>query len=296
MLRLDSLVKRYGDVTALDGCRLDVERGQVLGFVGPNGAGKTTAMRTVFGLAVPDTGEVTWDGRPITHDVQRRFGYMPEERGLYPRMGVADQIAYFGRLHGMPKREATRTAAALLDAFGLGDRAAAAVETLSHGNQQRVQLAVALAHSPELLILDEPFAGLDPVAAATFAEVLADRAREGAAVLFSSHQLDLVEDLCPEVVVIDRGRVVLAGPVHSLRADSPHRYLEVAVDGEPIDWAAAIPGSRIVHQAGNRTKVLVGVDIDLVDVAAIASAAGRVVEFKLSPPDLSEIFREAVST
>jgi ABC-2 type transport system ATP-binding protein len=294
MLQLDGLTKRYGAVVALDGCDLAVGRGEMVGFVGPNGAGKTTAMRSVFGLAAPEAGSVTWDGEPVDHEIRRRFGYMPEERGLYPRMRAARQIVYFARLHGLTKPAATDAAERLLATLGLADRADARVDELSHGNQQRMQLAVAIAHDPELLVLDEPFAGLDPVAAATLADVLAERARAGAAVLFSSHQLDLVEDLCPQVVVIDRGRIVLAGAIEDLRAASPRRYLEVSTEGAPADWEALIPGARVVTRMGARTRLLLPAGADLVKLAEIARATGDVVQFSLSPPDLSEVFRETV--
>ena len=191
MLEIQGLTKRFGDVIALDGCSLSVRRGQMLGFLGPNGAGKTTTMRSIFGLVRPDEGELLWDGAPIDQPSRLGFGYMPEERGLYPRMTAHGQITYFGRLHGMSRADAASAADGLLGEFGLGDRRDARIDELSHGNQQRVQLAVAMVHRPDLLVLDEPFAGLDPVAAATLAGALERRATEGAAVIFSSHQLDL---------------------------------------------------------------------------------------------------------
>ncbi|HXQ85935.1 MAG TPA: ATP-binding cassette domain-containing protein, partial [Gaiella sp.] len=208
MLSIDAIGKRFGEVTALDGCSFNVERGRMLGFLGPNGAGKTTTMRAIFGLVELDTGAVLWDGRPIGPVERLRFGYMPEERGLYPRMRVREQLAYLGRLHGLNARDADAAASEWLTRLGLADRADAKVVELSHGNQQRAQLAAALVHTPELLVLDEPFAGLDPVAVRTLAQVLRDEAARGVAVLFSSHQLDLVEEICEEVAIIDRGRIV----------------------------------------------------------------------------------------
>lgn len=296
MLRLDGLIKRYGTVVALDGCSLTVERGELLGFVGPNGAGKTTAMRSIFGLVVPDAGDVTWDSSPVDQHARCGFGYMPEERGLYPRMRVAEQLVYFGRLHGLSRSTAISAADQLLLALGLADRADTRVEALSHGNQQRMQLAVAMAHEPELLVLDEPFAGLDPVAVVKLAEILAERAAAGAAVLFSSHQLDLVEDLCQQVAVIDQGRVVLAGVVEELRAASPRRYLEIATDRAPAQWEALLPGARVVGRTGRRVRLLLPGHADLVKLAEIAEGTGNVVEFSVRPPDLSEVFREAVGT
>ncbi len=296
MLVLDGLRKSFGRITALDGCSLGVAPGGMVGFLGPNGAGKTTAMRSVFRLVALDGGSVTWSGRPIDLATMQRFGYMPEERGLYPKMTVASQVGYFGRLHGMPGREADAAAAQLLEELGLESRRDDKVQDLSHGNQQRVQLAIALVHDPELLVLDEPFSGLDPVAAATMAGVLSARAAEGAAVLFSSHQLDVVEDLCRDVVVIHQGRVVLAGEVEAIRASSPRRYLEVVVAGSAGSWADGVEGAEIVLRRGDRVRLALGRGVDVARLAAMAAQAGAVEEFSFTPPDLSEVFREAVNS
>jgi len=221
VLQLDALTKRYGDISALNRCSFEVPPGTLVGFLGPNGAGKTTAMRSVLGLVVPDGGSVTWLGKEIDQTTRLRFGYMPEQRGLYPRMKIGAQLTYFGRLHGLGAATANAAAMRWLDTLSLGSRSGNRLEDLSHGNQQRVQLAAALIHDPELLVLDEPFAGLDPLGVSAMAEILAERAANGAAVVFSSHQLDLVEDLCELVVVIDEGHIVLAGPLSSCGPDRP---------------------------------------------------------------------------
>ena len=205
MLELDGLTRRFGGLTALDGLSFCVPSGKVVGFLGPNGAGKTTTMRAVFGLIDLDAGAVRWDGAAIGPEARRRFGYMPEERGLYPGMLVGEQLEYLARLHGMTEHDAARSTAAWLDRLGIAERAASKVESLSHGNQQRVQLAAALVHGPELLVLDEPLAGLDPAGIDAIGEVLVEQARAGCCVLLSSHQLDLVEDLCELVTIIDHG-------------------------------------------------------------------------------------------
>jgi ABC-2 type transport system ATP-binding protein len=294
VLLLSELGKRFGDVVALDGCSFAVEPGDMVGFLGPNGAGKTTAMRSVFGLVALDHGSVTWRGAPIDRRTRLRFGYMPEERGLYPRMRVLDQVAYFGRLHGMSRAGARAAAGRLLTSLDLAERLVDRVQDLSHGNQQRVQLAVAMVHDPDLLVLDEPFSGLDPVAAAHLAGMLGERARAGAAVLFSSHQLDVVEHLCEDVVIVDRGRVVLAGRVEDLRAASPRRYLEAVVRGAGTAWAEEVPGGTVVSRRGDRVRLRLDGAIDLSDLVTRARAGGEVAEFSLSPPDLSEVFMEAV--
>jgi ABC-2 type transport system ATP-binding protein len=219
MLELIGLRHAYGATVALDGLSLTVEPGQVHGFVGPNGAGKTTAMRIALGLLRPVAGEVRWEGRPLDDEARRRFGYMPEERGLYPKMRLRDQLVWFARIHGASRHEADRAAVALAERLGLGERLGARVEELSLGNQQRAQLAVALVHEPPLLVLDEPFSGLDPVGVDVLSEVLLERARAGVGVLFSSHQLELVERLCDTVTIINRGRAVAAGPPDGSLAD-----------------------------------------------------------------------------
>jgi ABC-2 type transport system ATP-binding protein len=295
MLEIRGLTKRYGPVTALEGASFGVRRGRLVGFLGPNGAGKTTAMRCVFGLAVPDAGDVRWDGRPIDADTRLRFGYMPEQRGLYPRMRVAEQLAYFAQHHGLSGREARERAMSWLARLGLEDRAKSKLEDLSHGNQQRVQLATALVHDPELLVLDEPFSGLDPLGIATMSEVLRERAAAGVGVVFSSHQLDLVEEVCEDVVIISRGRVVAEGAIDDLRARSGRRHLEVEVAGSGGAWLEGIDHHRVLERDGDRVKLLVDETVDLGGLLAAARAAGEVRRFSYEPPKLSELFMEAVT-
>ncbi|MDQ3767105.1 MAG: ATP-binding cassette domain-containing protein [Actinomycetota bacterium] len=218
MLELIEVSRRYGDVVALEGLSLRVPKARMVGFVGPNGAGKTTAMRIVLGLQEPEAGEVRWEGRPLDVDVRRRIGYMPEERGLYPKMRALEQLTYLARLSGLDAGAALSSANLWVERFGLQERANDRVETLSLGNQQRVQLAVALVHNPDLLVLDEPFSGLDPVGVDLMSDVLKDEVASGAAVMFSSHQLELVERICDDVAIINNGRLVASGTVDGLRS------------------------------------------------------------------------------
>ncbi len=294
MLTFSNVSKRFGAVQALDGCSLSVARGRMVGFLGPNGAGKTTSMRAVFGLVEPDAGEVRWDGRPIGLAERLRFGYMPEERGLYPRMRVGEQLTYFGCLHGMEEREAQVAAGRWLERLGLTERAGAKVEELSHGNQQRVQLAAALLHEPELLVLDEPFAGLDPVAVPTLAEVLRGEAARGAAVLFSSHQLELVEDICEEVAIIDHGRIVATGDLETLRRHSQRRRIDLQLDGAPPQWQPHVAGVELVERRNGDLRLRARADVDPERVLAAAEQTGQVVAFSYGPPSLSELFLELV--
>lgn len=295
MLCVDTLHKRYGDIAALDGCSFTVARGRMLGFLGPNGAGKTTSMRVILRLIDPDAGTVSWDDRPVDDHVRRRFGYMPEQRGLYPKMKVADQVRWFGELRGMSAPAATSATATWLERLGLGNRAGDALEELSHGNQQRVQLATALVHDPDLLVLDEPFSGLDPMAAETMAGVLRERAACGAAVLFSSHQLDVVEDLCDDVAIINAGRVVLTGDVRELRAASDRRVLEVEVGGNGSRLLERLDGVVSSTFDGHRHRLIVTADTDVRHVLAAADREAGVRHLSYSTPSLSELFREAVA-
>jgi ABC-2 type transport system ATP-binding protein len=286
--------KRFEAVQALAHCSFTVSRGQMLGFLGPNGAGKTTAMRAVFGLVRLDSGRVLWGGRPVGLEERLRFGYMPEERGLYPRMPVGEQLEYFGRLHGLSPRAAHTSAREWLERLGLGDRIEAKVEELSHGNQQRAQLAAALVHQPELLVLDEPFAGLDPIAVRTLAEVLRGEAARGAAVLFSSHQLELVEDICEVVAIIDHGRIVATGELDALRGTSRRRRIELRLDGAPPGWLPDVDGVELVERRDGDLRLLTGRDVDPEHVLAAAGRTARVVEFSYGPPSLAELFLELV--
>jgi ABC-2 type transport system ATP-binding protein len=294
MLSIVGIEKRFGEAQALDGCSFSVERGRMLGFLGPNGAGKTTTMRAVFGLVEPDAGEVLWDGRPFGLAQRLRFGYMPEERGLYPRMPVGEQLAYFGCLHGMQEQAARAAAADWLGRLGLIERIDAKLEELSHGNQQRVQLAASLLHEPELLVLDEPFAGLDPVAVVTLAEVLRGEAARGAAVLFSSHQLELVEDICEQVAIIDHGRIVATGELDELRRLSQRRRIELQLEGAPPEWLPQIAGVELAERHNGDLRLLARADVDPEQVLAAAEHTGRVVAFNYGPPSLAELFLELV--
>jgi ABC-2 type transport system ATP-binding protein len=293
MLEIHDLTKRYGDVMALDGASFSVAPGRIVGFLGPNGAGKTTSMRTIFGLVRPDRGEVRWKGRPVGHEERTRFGYMPEERGLYPKMKVGEQLTYFAELSGMNTAAAKEATVGWLGRLGLVERSAARLEELSHGNQQRVQLAVALVHAPELAVLDEPFSGLDPLGVESMAELLAQTAATGVAVLFSSHQLDLVEDLCQDVVIIDHGKIVLSGVVEELKAASAYRSLDIRVDGDP--WVPVLASGTVTSKESGRVRVLVDASVDVEEVLASARRVGEVTAFSFEPPSLADLFLEAVS-
>ncbi|WP_225755516.1 ABC transporter ATP-binding protein [Actinotalea sp. Marseille-Q4924] len=303
-LRLAGVTRTFGERRALDDVTFTVRPGRVTGFIGANGAGKTTAMRIVVGVLAPDSGTVTWGERPVTRADRRRFGYMPEERGLYPKMPVLEQLVYLGRVHGLRAGVARGRAEALLAQLGLEDRAGEPLQTLSLGNQQRVQVAAALVHDPVALVLDEPFSGLDPLAVDAMATLLRERSGTGVPVLFSSHQLELVERLCDDVVIVDHGRVVAAGSADEVRAAHTARRLRVCVEvpgGAPgsvttagPDLLAGVPGVVAVRAERGRLVADLTEDADDQDVLVAAQRAGTVREFAPVVPTLAEIFREVV--
>lgn len=297
MLELDSVSRRFGDVQALDSVSFSVRPGGLTGFVGANGAGKTTAMRVVLGITQPDSGEVRWRGGPLDLGVRSRFGYMPEERGLYPRMRLTDQLVFLARLHGVGATDAADRARELLTRLGLGDRAGDRLDALSLGNQQRVQVAAALIHSPELLILDEPFSGLDPIAVDAMTDLLREQALAGVPVLFSSHQLDLVERLCDDVVIIDHGRVAAAGDADELRRRGSSRDLHLVVEPD-AGWlrdVTGIPGLDVLDIEGASALVRLADPSRDQDLLALALRHGRVQEFSHVRRSLAELYREVVA-
>ena len=295
MLEFDGLHKAYGDNQVLQGVGFTVAPGQMFGFCGSNGAGKTTTMRIAMGLVRADAGQVRWDGAPVDEEVRRRIGYMPEERGLYPKMKVGEQLSYFARLHGMAARPAARAAVEWADRLGLGERRGERVEKLSLGNQQRVQLAAALVSRPDVLILDEPFSGLDPVGVDSLAEALLEQCRRGVPVVFSSHQLDLVERLCDAVGILARGRIVASGSVAELKAAGRGRQLRVVAPQARPGWAAGLPGVQVVSEQRGDTVLELAPGQDDQQVLAAALATGPVTHFAWREPTLVELFRGAVS-
>jgi ABC-2 type transport system ATP-binding protein len=291
LLRLDGLNRAFGERQALKDVTFDVAPGRLTGFVGANGAGKTTTMRIILGVLAADSGTVTWGGAPLTRADRRRFGYMPEERGLYPKMVVREQLTYLGRLHGLAASAVARNIVGLLDRLGIGERADEQLEKLSLGNQQRAQIAAALVHEPELLVLDEPFSGLDPIAVDTVVAVLREQTARGVPVLFSSHQLDVVERLCDDLVIIGDGAIRAAGGREELRAAYALPRYEIRVDGD-AGWLRDQPGVTVVDLDGPRAvfDLAAGVEDQFVLRAALDRGPVRV--FAPVAPSLAEIFRE----
>ncbi|QBX56275.1 ABC transporter ATP-binding protein [Nocardioides seonyuensis] len=293
MLEINELTRRFGETTAVDRVSFEVPSGQMTGFVGANGAGKTTTMRMVMGVLGITEGEVRWRGRPITRLDRRAFGYMPEERGLYPKQPLLDQLVYIARLKGMGAAEARKQVRELLERFGIGERSKDHLEKLSLGNQQRVQIIASVLPRPQALVLDEPFSGLDPVAVDSMVELLRDHTRDGIPVLFSSHQLDLVERLCDRLVVLAKGRTVATGTVAELRDTGQPRFRLVL--GGDAGWVRDLPGLDVLDLEGS--TALLAVTEPGAEQRAIAEATrrGDVHEFARVRPALSEIYREVTA-
>jgi ABC-2 type transport system ATP-binding protein len=294
-LEIDGLVKRYGDLVALHDMTFEVRAGEIFGFVGSNGAGKTTTMRITLGVLTADAGQVRWAGEPVTLETRQQIGYMPEERGLYPRMRVGEQLVYLARLHGLSPKAANAAMREWTERLGLAQRRGDEVQKLSLGNQQRVQLAAALVHDPKILVLDEPFSGLDPIAVDVMSTVLRDKADSGVPVVFSSHQLDLVERICDRVGVVRSGSMVACGSVEELRSGGMDRLVVVAPQAPP-GWADGIAGVQVRSHVKQRTELELAPGADDQVVLRAALATGPVREFARRRESLTELFRDIVSS
>jgi ABC-2 type transport system ATP-binding protein len=314
MIELKKISRSFGDRRVLTDVSFSVAEGRMTGFVGGNGAGKTTTMRIILGVLAAHSGTVTLNGVPLTAGDRARFGYMPEERGLYPKMKVTEQLVYLAKLHGLSAASAAREASSLLERLGLGERANDTLESLSLGNQQRAQIAAALVHRPVALVLDEPFSGLDPMAVEVVLSVLRDYAAQGAPVLFSSHQLDIVERLCDDVVVIGEGKILAQGSREHLRSQHSGREYEIELAGPAADagWVRSVPGVTVsLREAGYARFEVVSDEVAQqvlaravhADPAAheqagatpgAAADRSHVLRFGKVSPSLAQIFKEVV--
>lgn len=292
-LDVRNVAHAFGDRVALDGVDFEVAPGVLTGLLGPNGAGKTTLMRIMLGVIAADRGEVLFAGRPVDAAARQQWGYMPQERGLYPAMRAGEQVVYFGRLHGLSRQEATSRAEVLLEELGLGGRWGERTDKLSGGLQQRLQLATALVHEPLVIVLDEPFAGLDPVAVVNLSETLRKRTLAGCTVLFSSHQLDLVQNLCEDIVMLHEGRTVLQGNVARLRASSGTRQLRLKVASPDRGWLREFPSATVISEEADELRLAVPPGDDPLAILDAARQAGQVDDFGLDLPSLSQLFLEA---
>ncbi|MES2210793.1 MAG: ATP-binding cassette domain-containing protein [Chloroflexota bacterium] len=295
-LVLDGLTKRFGPITALDGVSFSVERGQVFGFLGANGAGKTTTMRIVLDILRPDGGTVTWNGIPATDVPRRTWGYLPEERGLYPRLEVLEQLVFFASLYAIPRREAAARAREWLARFRIPDYERRRAEELSKGNQQKVQLIAAILHEPEVVIMDEPFVGLDPVNVSLLKEAFEEMRQRGTTLVFSTHQMEMVEELCEAVAIIDRGKLVLGGPIRDVKRASGRQIVRLGVEGNAeLPWLGDLEGVTVVRPGRDFVELDVARGHDPQEVLGAAIARGeRVTQFLIADPSIEQIFIERV--
>ncbi len=287
------ITKRFRDVTAVDHLSFTVREGSLFGFLGPNGAGKTTTMRVTLGILKPDEGSVTWQGRPMDRWGVGFYGYLPEERGLYPKMRVAEHLEFLGRIHGLDKLKARRETARWLDRFELGQVRSKRIEELSKGNQQKVQVIGTMLHDPQLLILDEPFAGLDPVNTALLKEVLLEAHGQGKTIIFSSHRMDQVEEICQDIALINRGRLVLHGNLREIKKSMGRQILRLSLEGNSGFWAK-IPGLQLLEERADYLEFRLAEGVDPNHVLKEAMDAGQVIRFELVEPSLDQIFVEKV--
>lgn len=290
-LEVLGISQRFGERIVLDAVELEVPPGRVIGLLGPNGAGKTTLMRIVFGVIPPDSGTVRWGRRLATRADRSSWGYMPQERGLYRDMRVHDHLTWLARLHGLDRRTAAERASDLLRRLDLADRGDDAIKDLSGGMAQRVQLAAAMVHRPDLLVLDEPFSGLDPASVAFLSGVISDQIDRGGNLILSSHQLDLVENICEDIVLIHEGRVVLRGSVSGLKAASAERVLRVDA-GVDAAWLAGTP-SKLSDRDASGSRIRLEPDADAATVLDAVRRHAPVGDFAVESPTLSDLFLAA---
>jgi ABC-2 type transport system ATP-binding protein len=295
-LVLDNLTKRFGPVVALDGISFEVKPGEVFGFLGGNGAGKTTTMRIILDILRADAGTATWNGQPTDLAPRQTWGYLPEERGLYPRMEVLEQLVFIADLFKVPRKEGARRAMEWLERFRIADYAKRRAEELSKGNQQKIQFLAAVLHEPPVLLMDEPFVGLDPVNVALLKEAFLEMRNRGATIVFSTHQMEMVEELCEAVVLIDRGRVVLGGSVRDVRRSTGRQVIRLAVDGDTkLAWLAEVPGVKVVRPGQDYVELDVEQSVDPETVLRAALDRGkRVTQFLIADPSIEDIFIEKV--
>jgi ABC-2 type transport system ATP-binding protein len=297
-LVIEGLCKRFDEVVALDGVGFAVEPGEVFGFLGPNGAGKTTTMRIVLDILHADEGSVMWNGQAAARVPKRTWGYLPEDRGLYPRMKVLDQLVFFGSLHGLTRKEAASRARHWLARFRVPEYASRRAEQLSKGNQQKVQFIAGILHDPDVVLMDEPFSGLDPINAALLKEAFLELRSRGKAIVFSTHQMDQVEELCDAIAIIDRGRLVVSGATAEVRRQAGRRVVRLGVAGDPdLRWLDTLPGVRVTRSGLDYHELDVrdGGDPEVILRAALDRGA-TVARFEIADPSIEDIFIERVGS
>lgn len=289
MLKIENVTKRFGDFTAVDQLNLTIEKGTMYGFLGANGAGKTTTFRMILGLLTPNEGSITWDGRPINYSTSSIIGYLPEERGLYPKMKVEDQLVFLGQLRGMSKSEAKTAVIHWLDRFEIPQYQTKKVEELSKGNQQKIQVIASLMHQPELLILDEPFSGLDPVNVEMLKKAIIDFRNQGATILFSSHRMDHVEELCEQLSIVNHGKQIVQGSLREVKQSFGRSNVRIHSD-ESLTSLAEVPGVLQMHEMIEGAVFQIEEEAVAQDLLHAAQRLGPIRQFMIEEPSLQDIF------
>ncbi len=299
IVELVDVSKSYDTKVAVRGVSLRIEPGTMFGLLGPNGSGKTSSIRMMIGITVPDEGTVRLFGQPFTRAALKRVGYLPEERGLYKKMKVLDQLVFLGQLHGLDAKTAETRARSWCERMEIAEAMPKKTEELSKGMQQKIQFIASLLHEPELIIMDEPFSGLDPVNATLLQDTLVDLRRAGKAILFSTHRMDQVEKLCDSIALIHRGEVVLSGGMREIKSRYPRNRVEMLFEGDDsfLRHASVAEAKNYSGHAEIRLKTIDGQEPDAQPLLAEAVARGtRVLRFEVKEPTLEEIFIEKVGS
>ncbi|MPZ13923.1 MAG: ATP-binding cassette domain-containing protein [Chloroflexi bacterium] len=295
-LVVDSISKRFGEIRAVDNVSFAIEPGRIFGFLGSNGAGKTTTMRMILDILRPDAGSITWRGASNTELPRRTWGYLPEERGLYPRMKVVEQLRFFAALYGVGRRSAETEIRYWLERFRIPEYAERKVEELSKGNQQKIQFLAAILHDPHVLVMDEPFSALDPVNTRLLKEAFLEMRDRGKTLVFSTHQMEQVEELCEAIAIIDRGRLLVSGAVRDVKRSMGRRLVRLATESqEGRAWLPDLPGVSLSQQREDYAELNVRDGIDPHTILHATLERGvRVTRFEIADPSLEEVFVEYV--
>ncbi|HEY5341004.1 MAG TPA: ATP-binding cassette domain-containing protein [Candidatus Aquilonibacter sp.] len=295
MLDVDHVGKTFGSVHAVSDVAFHIDDATTFGLLGPNGAGKTTTMRMILGILVPDSGRITWNGVAVRRDSRRHFGYLPEERGIYGKMKVRDQIAYFGKLHGVRDPDLSKRVDRWIERLGLSVYATRPCAELSKGNQQKVQVACAAVHAPQLLVLDEPFSGLDPVNAEVLMSVLSEMKQNGTTLILSSHQMWQLEELCTNFCIIAGGANRATGSLADLRSQWPTRVVRVAPPTDAVrNLLERVAGGRALAHMNGAIDYQVPATTDFASLLRSLVDVAPVTQFEALQPSLNDIYLRAI--
>ena len=288
-LQVEQVTKQFGDYTAVNQIDLQVKPGEIYGLLGANGAGKTTTMRMVLGIIYPDSGRILWNGKPFSKDLAHNLGYLPEERGLYPKVRVNEQILYLAELRGMSRKDADQALKKWLDRFGVGEYYHKRVEELSKGNQQKIQFIAAVIHNPGILILDEAFSGLDPVNVELLKQIVLDLRNQGTAILFSTHRMDHVEELCQNITILKKSKTVLQGNLQAIKNSFPKDTVVLSTQA-PVAGLQEIHGVSSIETNGREYLIKVSNLQAVQEILHLATRQTEVFRFQIMEPTMNEIF------